>query len=323
MHSLAKCLVLGLAAIAATTGAASAADRVRLISSTKMPFEMFAPNQAQAEGYFKAENLDVPMIYGSGGAATLQTLITGSQDIASGVGVLSVISAFAKGAPVTIIGNGKRGVGELFWYVPKESKIKKFQDIGTRELAYSRPGSTTHLAVLFIKKALGLNSKLTSVGGLSSSRTQAMSGQVATGWSVPPINLNLLRSGEARLIGKGTAATGLRGHTIRVIAANSNWLKKNRPVAKRFMRAFWKGLKFQYEGGEPALKRYANAWKLDINDAREAPKFVEWKDVTFTPIGELDSLANLALEFKRIKKPLTAAQKKALVDIVFDPAKEG
>src|SRR3546814_11271905 len=95
---------------AMSTGA-YAADEVRAVDSTKGPYDHFALHQAKAEGYFKDEGLEVDVIYGSGGAATLQALLTGSRDIAVGVGVLSVIGAYSKDAPVKILGNVFKGVG--------------------------------------------------------------------------------------------------------------------------------------------------------------------------------------------------------------------
>src|SRR5690554_2180616 len=112
MTSLFRSWLLGAAAVAVSVMPLSvtANERVRSIDSTKGPYDHFALHAAKAQGYFKEEGLDVPVIFGDGGAATLQALITGSQDIAVGVGVLSVIGAYSKGAPVKIIGNIFKGV---------------------------------------------------------------------------------------------------------------------------------------------------------------------------------------------------------------------
>src|SRR5690606_18839055 len=144
-----------------------AKDKVRAIDSTRSPFDHFALHQAKAEGYFDEENLDVDIIWSDGGAATLQTLITRSRDIAIGAGVMSVIGAFSKGAPLTIVGNVKRGADDLYWYVPVDSPIKSFEDLDGKQLVYSRPGSTTHLVSQFILQAIKAEPKLVSVGGMS------------------------------------------------------------------------------------------------------------------------------------------------------------
>jgi NitT/TauT family transport system substrate-binding protein len=317
------CLVVTTALIAAPVAAANAADKVRLVVSTKMPFEMYAPNTAQAEGFYKDENLDVSLIYSDGGSATLQSLITGSQDVTIGVGILSVVSAFSKGAPLVILANTKRAVNDTVWYVPASSPIKSFKDIGDKELVYSRNGTTSHMAVLDIVKVFNLDkAKLVSVGGMSASRTQVMTGQVATGWMVAPIGFDLLRKGEIRIIGTGDDAADLRDVSIRVYAANSNWVAKNRDVAMRFMRATWRGLEKQYKGGDEPIRRYAKEWGIEFDDAKRAPEFVKYDDITFAPIGNLEKVLRIAHEEGHIREPLNEEQKKKLVDFVYLPDKK-
>jgi NitT/TauT family transport system substrate-binding protein len=302
-------------------GAAAAKDRVRVIDSTPMPFEHFAVHQAKGEGYYDQADLDVSIIFGRGGADTLQALVTGSQDIAVGVGVLAVIGAHAKGAPVVILGNMKRGAGELFWYVPANSPIKSFKDLDGKELVYSSPGSTTSLTVNTLLKEMGIKPKLIAVGAMAASRTQVMSGQVATGWATFPSAVDLVRRGEARVIGYGSEAKAMEGTTMRVVAANRDWVAKNRSAATRYMQALWKGQEFNYKGGERAFQRYAEQWKVDIEDARKGPEYVKFEDVTFAPIGNYDRLLEMAREYDFIKEPLTAEQKKGLVDLIHTPGK--
>jgi NitT/TauT family transport system substrate-binding protein len=309
--------------ILALAAPAQAADQVRIIDSQRMAFSHMAIHNAQAEGFFKKANLDATITFASGGSETLQALVTGSADVAFGVGVMSVIGALAKGAPVTIVANAMRGTSDVYFYVPNASPIKTLKDLDGKELVYSRPGSTTHLLVQFLARDLGIKPKLVSVGGMAASRTQVMSGQVASGWAAFPVNYNLVRSGEIRMIGSGADSKGLANDTIRVVAANSEWVKKNPDVAKRTMEALWQGLKFTYEGGDRAFKHYADKWKLDLEDAKAAPKFTPFNQVTFWPLGNMDHVYKLAQEFKQIDKPLTDAQKKSLVSVVYDPEKKG
>jgi len=253
------------------------------------------------------------VIHGSGGAASLQAVITGSQDVVWGNGVLGVLSAYAKGAPVRILGSNIRGVPDLYWYVKPESPIKTFKDLdGGKVMAYSRPGSTTDLAAHFIADALNIKPKFVSVGGPSGSRTQLMSGQVETGWSVYPLNKNLLREGKIRIIGTGKEATGLNGVTIRVIAANVNWLNKNRDVAKRLMTAFDESLKMTYSS-DKRLQTYAKRWKLNYEDVKSATEDTPLEVATILPVAGLDKINQIALDNKKIRELLTAEQLKELV----------
>jgi NitT/TauT family transport system substrate-binding protein len=318
---LSSMIAAAVVAVAAAAAPSAAKDVVRAVDSTPMPFEHFAIHQAKGEGYFDQANLDVSIIFGRGGADTLQALVTGSQDVAVGVGVLSVIGAYSKGAPLVILGNMKRGAGELFWYVPTASPIKSFKDLDGKDLVFSAPGSTTSLAVNALLKEMSIKPKLVAVGAMAASRTQVMSGQVATGWATFPAAIEQIRNGEIRTIGFGNEIQALEGTTMRVVAANRDWVGKNKSAALRFMQALWKGQEFNYKGGEPAFARYAEQWKLDIAVVRDGPKYVKFEDVTFAPIGNYDRLLEMAKEYDFIKEPLTADQRKELVSIIYDPSK--
>ena len=313
MSKTLKTIVIAAAGVAVLSAPSFAADKVRLVNSTKVVFETEHPYTGIEEGIFKKHNLDVSVIHGSGGAASLQAVITGSQDVVWGNGVLGVLSAYAKGAPVRVLGSNIRGVPDLYWYVRSDSAIKSFKDLKAgQELTYSRPGSTTNLAAIYIKEALGLKAKLTSVGGPSGSRTQLMSGQVATGWSVYPLNKGLITSGKIRVIGTGKQAAGLNGVTIRVIAANVNWLNKNRDAAKRLMVAFLESRAVTYSS-DKRLRAYAKRWKLKYENVKTAPQDTPQSMTTLLPVAGLDKINQVALESKKIKKLLTAAQLKELV----------
>jgi NitT/TauT family transport system substrate-binding protein len=307
-------------AAASVTGSASAADKIRLVDSQAMVFDTFSLYQAQTEGYFTAENIDPTIIVGRGGADSLQAVVTGSQDIVWSVGILSVIGAYAKGAPITIIANCKRGSSEIMWYVPANSPIKSFKDLDGKDFAYSAPGSVTHLIAQTVATEMGIKPKFVAVGAAAASRTQVMSGQVATGWTVFPANMDLLRKGEVRRIGTGDDANALNGASLRIVAANSNWLAKNQDVARRAMRAIWKGQEFNFSG-EKAVARFADHWKIDPEDAKLVSTFFKREEHTFTPIGKLDVLLRLAQEHGFIKEPLTEEQKRGLVTIVYDPSR--
>jgi len=62
----------------------------------------------------------------------MQATIAGSTDIGVSVGTLGVLGAYAKGAPIRIIGS--ESVGEdAYWYVRPDSAVKSMKDMGGRE----------------------------------------------------------------------------------------------------------------------------------------------------------------------------------------------
>ena len=312
MSKALKTIIFAAAGVAVAASSALAMEKVRLVNSTKVVFESEHPYAAEDGGFYKKHGLDVSIIHGDGGAASLQAVITGSQDVLYGNGVLGVVSAYSKGAPVRILGSNIRGVPDLYWYVKADSPIKTFKDLDGKVMAYSRPGSTTDLAARFIADALNFKPKFVSVGGPSGSRTQLMSGQVDSGWSVFPLNKNLLREGKIRIIGTGQEAAGLVGVTIRVVAANVNWLDKNRETAKKLMMALDEGQKRSYNNIDQ-LQAYTKRWKLNFEDVKSAPQDTPYEVSTLMPVAGLDKIMQIALKNKNIKEPLTAAQLKELV----------
>ena len=311
-----KRVLIAAAAIALTASVAHAKDKVRLVDSQPTVFDHFAMYQAKAEGYFDAENLDVDITVGRGGSAALQVVATGSADVVYGAGLLSVIGSFAKGAPVTILSNARRGAGDAFWYVKKDSPIKTCKDLDGRVLTYSSPGSFTNLLADTLVKELGIKVKLVQTGNMAGARTMMMSGQTDTAWTGFPANMDLIRSGEARVVCSGDDSQLMKGMSSRGITANSDWLAKNHDVAVRLMRALWKGQLYNFSG-EKALHRYAEHWKLDFEDVKDVGKYFKLDDVSYGVPGKFDELVQLAKEYDFTKEPLTPEQKKRLLTVVF------
>jgi hypothetical protein len=106
--------------------------------------------------------------------------------------------------------------------------------------------------------------------------------------------------------------------TIRVVAANANWLKNNRDVAARFLKANWKGLLFHYALSDRAVERYSKHWNIDPQDTRRGPEFSPLANQTYQPFGNLEALERTAIELKMLREPLTAEQKKELFDFVWE-----
>jgi NitT/TauT family transport system substrate-binding protein len=302
------------------SGAALAKDTVRLVESQAQVYINFAMYIAEQEGYFAAENIEPTFTQGRGGAEALQVVVTGSADIIWGPGNLSVISAYAKGAPLKIIANAAYGARETFWIVKADSPLKTIKDLDGKVLAYSAAGSLTHLLAQTIAKDAGIKPKLVPTGNMSSSRTQMMSGQTDTAWSAFPAGLNPVRTGQARILFTGNDAVSLRNLSTRTAVANSNWLAKNRDVAVRAMRAIWKGQVFAMTDPR-APARFAEKWKLDPEDTKSAWDYNKLEDVAYAPLGDLDRLIAMAQEYGFIKEPLTPQQKAGMVDIVYDPRK--
>src|SRR5262245_21194951 len=90
-------------------------------------------------------------------------------------GTLGVMGAYAKGAPVRIIGAESTGE-DSYWYVRADSPVKSMADMKGRTMAYSTNGSSTHANALAFVELYKVDAKLIATGGFPATFTMVMSG---------------------------------------------------------------------------------------------------------------------------------------------------
>ncbi|MDH3240724.1 MAG: ABC transporter substrate-binding protein [Alphaproteobacteria bacterium] len=307
-------------AVAVSAGAAGAADKVTIASSHKGSWSTVMAILAEEQGYFKKEGIEAKVVWTRGGSDAQQAIISNAAQIAPQTGILGVVSAYAKGAPIRIIGAAMTGSGGLYWYVRKDSKLKSLKDATAENtMGFSRPGSSTNLVAAALKSMYKSPIKLKPAGGPPGTLTQVMSGQLDVGWASPPFGLKNLAKGEIRILAKGDDVPAVKSQTIRVYAANANWLKANRDVAKRTMRALWQAAEYLYKNPK-AIDDYVRISRISAENAKKVrDEFIPLKSYAYAPIGDLDTTIKQAVEFKRLKKPLTEAQIKDMIQIVYEP----
>jgi hypothetical protein len=69
-------------------------------------------------------------------------------DLSCGGGIEGAIGAFAKGAPLRIIGSEMIGSPDTYWYVVANSPIHSLKDASGKTISYSQNGSSSHAALL-------------------------------------------------------------------------------------------------------------------------------------------------------------------------------
>ena len=261
-----KRLLFLLCALSACQGAL-AEDTLKLAIGQRGNWENAAPELGQKAGFFKKRGLALEILYTQGSGETQQAVISGSVDIGIGLGTTSVMAAFAKGAPVRVIGNASTGSSE-FWYVPASSSVQSMRDAAGKTIAYSTTGASSHMEVLAFVKQYGITAKPLATGGTAGTFTQVMSGQVDIGWSSPPFGIDAVREGKIRIIARGNELPYFRDQTIRLIVANSGLLARNKNVATLFAQAYRETLEWMY--GDPAgLKAYAELAKTNESTAKQ------------------------------------------------------
>jgi len=304
-----------LTATALFSASAFAEDVIKLTIGQRGYWDTAITQLGTKAGIFKKHGIELEMIYTSGSGETLQPVIAGSVDIGLAVGTLGAIGAYAKGAPVRIIGAEATGAAD-YWYAKASSPIKTLQDTNGHTIAFSTKGSSTDSVVRAFIKEFNLTATPVPTGNPSATLTQVMTDQVDVGWSAPPFGLKEMDEGKIRLVARATDAAIVRGQTIRTMVANAGALAKRKDAIKRFMQAYREAIEYMYSDNPQVIKDYAEFAGVPEAVARKVrddffPKSLVWPD----EIKGLDSLMQDAVELKLISAPLTKEQIAELIQI--------
>jgi NitT/TauT family transport system substrate-binding protein len=308
-------LLSGLLALLLGAGEARAQDNLKVAVGARGVGETFAAELGQNAGIFRKHGLALEILYTQGGGETQQVVISNSAQIGVATGFLGALGAFAKGAPVRVIGATFTGGSQLFWYVPANSPIQSLKDTEGKSVAYSTNGSSTHTAVLALQKSTGVKFKPTPTGAAPATLTQVMSGQIDVGWAGAPFGVDMVEAGKTRVIAKASDDPVLDRQTIRLIIANATELAQRRDVFVRFMRAYREALGWVYAtpAGRTAYAQWASISEATAKRALE--EFLPKAAVDPDRISGLDDIMADAVAFKYIPAPLTPAQLDELIQI--------
>jgi NitT/TauT family transport system substrate-binding protein len=297
-------------------GTITCAETLKVAIGQKGAWETTIADWGQRQGFFKQEGLELEILFTSGGGETQQAVISNGVDIGVGVGIIGVIGASAKGAPIKIISASFTGCPDLFWYVRNDSTVKTFKDAAGKKIAFSTVGASTQLIAQKLVEQAGVKSELIATGGVPATLTSVMSGQIDIGWSFPPFGFAQLDRGEIRIVGRGIEIPDFANQTVRVLVANASVMEKRRDAVVRFMRAYKKTLEWMY--AEPdVLAWYAGDNNATLAHAKRAVEQFEPREATrLGPVHGLEISMRQAIEFKRIEKPMDAREVARMLDIV-------
>jgi NitT/TauT family transport system substrate-binding protein len=303
-----------LMAFAAGSGGAAAEDMLKVSVPQRGSWDTGISELGQRAGIFKRHGLTLDILYTEGGAESQQAVIGGSMDIAAGVGVGSVLSAFTKGAPVRVFSGEMIGSPNQFWYVPANSPIRAIGDLAGRTIGYSVTGSSSHLALLELLRQYRVAAKPTATGGMPGTLTAAMSGQIDVGWASAPFAVDLVEEGKVRIIARGTDVAVLNDRTVRWNITNLDMLAKRADAIGRYMQAYRETIDWMYR--EPAaLDIYADYAKLPASQVRNVRDYIPKTAVDPGRIAGMDEIIADAVQLKFITAPLTEPQRRELVQM--------
>jgi NitT/TauT family transport system substrate-binding protein len=297
-----------------TATPAVAADKLKIAVGQREIWHGAPAALGERAGIFRKHDLDLELLFTSGSGETMQATIAGSVDVGVAAGTFGVMGAYAKGAPIRIIGAESTGE-DSYWYVRADSAVKSMSDMKGRTMSYSTNGSSTHANALGFVELYKVDAKLVATGGFPATFTMVMSGQIDAGWSAPPYAMEALRKGEIRVIARSSELPLVKGHTIRVLIANKPSLDSKPEVFRRFMRAYRETVDWMYASDE-APKIYAEFAKISIEDARRVREEFDPKEMVIPDrvLGVADLMPD-AVKFKYLAQPLTPSQLEDLVQI--------
>jgi NitT/TauT family transport system substrate-binding protein len=311
--------------VGSSAWAAPARTKIIVVVPHRILFTVALPVYlAQEKGFYRENNIDVDAVFTRGGGENVQAVVSGDAQIGLGTGTLAVISAFVKKAPIKIAAAEITGM-DAFWYVQSSTPMRKMEDLAGKKVAYSRPGASSHMAVLAIAdqiKAKGLKpAEPVSLGGIPEVYTAVRTGQTDAGWSVAPFQLDLVEKGVLRVVVKGEEITAMREITPRVHFLNNDFAAKNPDAVRGFFRAQQRALDYMFEHKEDTAKIWIRRAEMKYPETAvlKTWDYYNRAAMTLKPIRGLQATIEDGIRNKFLTQPLTQAEINNLIDLSFLP----
>ncbi len=286
-----------------------AEDTLKIAAGGRGNWDSSPSQLGQTAGIFKRHGLNLEILFTAGGGETLQAVISGAVDIGVAVATSSAMGAYAKGAPIRVIGSLVTGTGDTYYYVRADSRLKSLKDATENTtIAYSTAGSSTNLFALGLIKTYGIKAKATRTGDPQATLTQVMSGQVDVGYATAPFALAQILDGQIRVIARADEIPGTENQTVRVILVNADKLAKDRAVIERYMKAYAETVDWIYTSPD-ALKFFRDYSGTPENIAKKGmTDFYKKEMLDPFRISGLDTVMQDAVMLKLLPAPLSKEQ---------------
>ena len=295
--------------------AASAQDSIKLAIGQRGNWDTSVSEIGTRAGIFKKNGLALEMLYTQGSAETLQAVLSGSVDIGVGAGVMGVLGAYSKNAPVRILGAETTGAGDLFWYVKAEFADQDAQGHRRQDAGLFRQG------LLDRRHRDRLHEAVSAQGHPHRAR----------GPAAEPDRRDV-GPGRRRLVGAAVRARSTRqegnphhrdrqrrgrvqGPDRAPLAVNAQALQSRKAVFERYMKAYRETIDYMYS--DPAALKLYSEW-LNIPEAkakRTRDEFFPKTAIDPDKVIGLDTIVKDAVDLKYTASPLTQAQLSDLIQI--------
>jgi NitT/TauT family transport system substrate-binding protein len=295
-----------------------AQDQMKVAAGQRGNWETSVAEVGQRAGIFARHNIELEIVYTQGSGETMQTVISGAVDVGVGASLMAVLGAYARNAPVRVIGAASTGARDLFWYVRSDSPLQSISEAEGRTVAYSTTGASTHEIVKAFSDQYGIEFRPTPTGSPASTMTQVMAGLVDVGWSAPPVGLEQQERGEIRIIASGNDAVRYQGQTVRVLAVNARKLNADPDLYARFMAAYRETLDWMY-GSPEGLATYAEfSGVTEARAQRIRDDFFPWESIDPDKIVGVGETMQSAIELGYVSAPLSQDRIDELIRVPAD-----
>ena len=183
------------------------------------------------------------------------------------------------------------------------------EDLAGKKVAFSRAGSSTHMAVLAMSdqiKAKGLKPlEPVSLGGVPESYTGVRTGQADAGWSVAPFMLDRIDKGDLRVVVKGSEIEALNGITARVHFINTGFAAKQPDAVRAFFRAQQRAVEYMLDNKEETTKIWIRKAELKLPESAvlKTWDFYSKPALALKPIRGLQTTMEDAVRLKFLQQP--------------------
>lgn len=282
-------------------------------------------------GFYEEEGLDVRKIDAPSGGGDLVRAVASSADVHMGipVGTLGLYAAFAEGVDVRILANHQNMSRDIIWYTTTDSEYTSLEDADGAKIAFSDPGSSTHLmASQALEHANLENAEAISTGGPADANSALQSGQVDFAWTAPPFFLNDFEEygGDKYRIGwRGGDVPPFPNLSVRVDFSTQGWLSENQETVRALYRAHKRVADWAYSNLDDAVDIWGNV--LDIDDNEFLRNIVETtyprECIRLDAIKGIDEVNQFAVEYDFLDSELSQDQINTLFDTSYLPTTDG
>ena len=223
---------------------AQAADAVKMGNIGSANANLWPTLIAVKKGLYAAEGVDVDLVHVQSSAALVQQLAAGSLDLTMTTGMVDIIRAIDKGAPVALI---RIETQSPPYALVAKSSIKDMKGLKGKTISIGGPKDITRIFLERMLKPNGVNPgdyDLVFAGATQARAAALLGGAVDAAIVVPPFNFQAEAAGFNRLgLTVDYAAELPFGATV----ANQKWATDNRSALDRLLRAQQKAIAWFYD----------------------------------------------------------------------------